>query len=294
MTGGAEFPWAPWLPADPGFDWAAAERALSGFDVMSPSMVGVWNFWGRGKDNHSADRCFGGYVEGLYPRIVDVAACRIAFRARAVRVMVGEYGIGQILVVGTDLPLRDEVHDIAQSIDPRVRVVYADADPLVMAHARALLDSPWADGCAHVDAGLADPAVLLGEVADVVDFAEPVGVLLINSLDGLDDAAATHAVGVLGGALPRGSCVAICSVTGQAGRGLAALGAVGSRRIPGLPRARTRAGVRALFAGLELVEPGVVPASQWRPEPSPWEAGPVDLWCGLGRICGPRPERGLQ
>lgn len=293
MTGDhdAAFGWDPYLPDTPGFDWAAAERDLYGFDVTTPSMVRVWNFWGRGKDHYPADQCFGEYVEDLFPRIVDVAAYRIAFRARAVRVMVGECGIGQLLVAGVDLPLRDKVHDVAHGVDPLARVAYADSDPLVMAHAKALLDSPWADGCAHVDAGLADPAGLVGEAANVLDFAEPVGVLLINSLDGLDDAAAAHAMGVLGGALPHGSCIAICHLTGRTGQGL---GALGSRWIPGLPQARTPAGVRALFAGLELVEPGVMPASQWRPEPSPWQPRPVDLWCGVGRISRPQPERGRR
>ncbi|TDC91959.1 SAM-dependent methyltransferase [Actinomadura sp. 7K507] len=284
MTGGAYFSWDPHLPDTPGFDWAAAKRDLCGFDTATPSMSRVWHFWLGGKDRYSADRCFGEYAEALYPQIVDVAHHRIAFRARAVRAMVGEYGIGQILVAGVDLPLRDEVHDIAHRLDPLVRVVYADADPWVMVHARALLDSGWADGCVHLDAGPADPEVLLSRAAEVVYLAEPVGVLLINSLDGLDDPVAAHVIGVLGGALPHGSCVAICQLTGQTGEGLAALGSLGARRIPGLPHARTPAGVRALFAGLELVGPGVVSASQWRPEPSPWQPGPVDLWCGLGRV----------
>ena len=267
-------------------------RDLLGCDPATPFMPRVWNYLAGGKDHSPADECFAECVTALHPQVVQVAQERIAFRARAVRVMVGELGIGQILVAGVDLPLRDEVHGIAHGLDPLARVAYADSDPLVMAHARALLDSRWADGCAHLDVGPADPEVLLSRAADVVDLAEPVGVLLINSLDGLDDGAVAHAIGVLGGTLPHGSAIVICHVTGQSGQGMAALGALKYSRIPGLPHARTPADVRALFTGLELVWPGVAPASGWRPEPSRWRPEPVDLWCGLarvadGRVAGP-------
>lgn len=285
MTGDAEFSRDPHLPAGPGFDWAAAERDLLGFDVTRPSMARLWNLWAGGKDHYPADRHFGQYVKARYSQIVDVARYRIAFRARVVRALVGEYGIRQLLVAGVDLPSHDEVHEVAHRLDPLVRVVYADPDPWVMMHARALLNSPWLGVCEHIDAGVHEPDVLMAKTAEILDLAEPVGVLLINSLDPLDDAAAAHAMGVLHMALPPGSYIALCHLTGETGQGLAALDTVQNRRIPGLSHARTPAGVRALFTGLDLAEPGIVPAPQWRPEPSPWpQPGPVDLWCGLGRI----------
>lgn len=286
MTGGEAFSWDPGLPTDPGFDWAAAKRDLfGGFDITTPFMVRVWNVLGGGKDNYPADRNFVEHAEMRCPQIVDAAHYRQVFRARAVRAMVGEYGIGQLLVAGTDLPLRDEVHDIAQRIDPRVRVVYADPDPWVMAHARALLAPHPPSVCGYVAAGLHDPAAVLEGAAQTLDLDRPVGVLLINSLDGLDDAAAVRAVGVLCAALPRGSCLAICHLTGETGQVLAALGARGTRRIPGLPHTRTPDGVRALFAGLELVEPGVVAPTLWRPEVTPFGPPPrVDARCGVAVI----------
>lgn len=290
MTGDAEFSWDPRLPTDPGFDWAAGKHDLFGFDTTTPLMSRVWNFLGGGKDNFPADRNFGACVQDLCPQIARVAHYRHVFRARAVRAMIGQYGIGQLLVAGVDLPLRDEVHDIALGLDPRARVLYADPDPWVMVHAQALLAAPRPGACEHIEAGLGDPAALLDQAARILNPAEPVGVLLITSLDGLDDVAAAHAMGALNAALPHGSCIALCHLTGKTGQGLAALGALGARPIPALPRVRTPAAVRALFAGLDLAEPGVVPAPQWRPEPSPWQPEPVDLWCGLGRI--PRPGGG--
>ncbi|MGP4029686.1 SAM-dependent methyltransferase [Actinomadura sp. 3N407] len=274
------------------FEWGAAECGRSGsndsfddgLDTTTPFLPRVWNYWACGKDNYPADQCFGECVEAMHPQILDAARYRIVFRARAARAVVKDFRIGQFLVAGVDLPLHDEVHDIAQRVDPLVRVVYADPDPWVMAHARALLCGPRPDSCGYVEAGLEDPAGLLEGAAQILDLDRPVGVLLLNSLDGLDDTAAAHAIGVLGGALPPGSCIAICHLTGATGRAMAALNALQISSIPGLPRARNPAAVRALFAGLEVVEPGVVPVPQWRPEPSPWEAGPVDLWCGIGRV----------
>lgn len=278
---------------NPGFDWAAATRDLLGFDTTTPAMARLWNFWGHGKDHFPSDREFGQRVEAACPKVVEVARYRTTFRARAVRALVGDHSIGQLLVVGTDLPLRDEVHEVAQQIDPMVRVVYADTDPMVLAHARGRLNS-YLGSCADIDAGLEDPAALLAQAAEFLDLAEPIGVLLINSLDGLDDGAATHAVSVLQGALSPGSCIAICHLTGAVGQCLADLGAVQPSRIAGLPRPRNPAAVRTLFTGLEMVAPGVVTASRWRPEPCPWPLDMVDLWCGLGRIRSPLPERRLR
>ncbi|TMQ90988.1 SAM-dependent methyltransferase [Actinomadura soli] len=254
-------------------------------DTSTPVMARVWNVWSSGKDGGPVEQQFGAQVEQRYPQIVDVARFRLIFRALAVRAMVEEYGLRQLLVIGVDVPLRDEVHDIAQRIDPLTRVVYADTDLWVMTHARALLTSSAPGGCAHVDADLHDPGALLDQVAATLTLAEPVGVLLINSLDAVDDPTAAHTLAVLRTALPGGSCLAICHLGGNTGRGLTALGALRDRPIPGLPHARTLDGIQALFTDLDLAEPGLVTAPHWRPEPSPWAPlDGVDLWCGVGRV----------
>lgn len=259
-------------------------------DDSTPSMARLWNLWAHGKDAGSAEIEFGERVQLQYPGVEDAARFRLMFRARAVRAMVEAERIRQLLVVGVDVPLHDAVHDIAQRINPQVPVVYADTDPRVMAHARALLRSGRPGGCAHIVAHLHDPGVLLDEAAATLNLAEPVGVLLINSLDGLDDAAARHALAVLQTALAAGSCIAMCHLGGDTARGLAELGALREQPIPGLPHRRNLPGVRALFTGLDMIDPGLVPAPRWRPEPSPWPPlDGVDLLCGVGRV--PRLRR---
>lgn len=265
--------------------WAGAPNNLIELDTSTPVMARLWNWWEKGKDASLAERQFGEQAERLYPQILDVARFRSIFRGRAVRAMVEEYRLRQLLVVGVDVPLHDQVHDIAQRIDPLCRVVYADTDPWVMVHARALLTSSLPGGCAHVEAGLEDPGGLLDRAVATLTLAEPVGVLLINSLDGVDDRTAAHALAVLRTALPGGSCIAICHLTGDTGQGLAALGAEQDRPIPRLPHARTLDGIRVLFTDLDMAEPGLVAAPHWRPEPSPCAPlDGVDLWCGLGRV----------
>lgn len=296
MTGEG-FSWPPGLPTDPGFDWAAATRdAFAPLDPLTPHMGRVWNaLAGGGASCLPVDRAFGDYAVRAFPHLVDAAVHRLAFRTRAVRALVGEYGIGQVLVAGTDLPLHEEVHDVAQQIDPAARVIYTDSDDVVMMNARAWLNSLLGASCEHVVAEPTDPVALLDAAAGFLDPAEPVGVLLINSLDPLDGTAAAHTIGLLRAGLPQGSCIAICQVTGPTSHGLASLGTPHDRPIPGLPHPRTPDDVKGLFAGLEIAEPGIVPASRWRPEPAPLPQleevghGPSDQWCGLARIGDPQP-----
>ncbi|MFI0484333.1 SAM-dependent methyltransferase [Actinomadura sp. 9N215] len=299
QLGGAGLSWAPYLPTVQGLEWAAAKRDLFyPLDPTTPHWSRVWNALVGGKENYPADRNFSDWAGRGYPGLVAAARHRLAFRARVVRALVGEHGIGQVLVAGTDLPVRDlpseplraEVHEVAQRIDPAARVVYADADAFVMVQARAWLSSPFEDTC--VDADPTDPAAALAAAAakNLLDLAEPVGVLLTTSLDPLDGRRAVGAVERLRAALPCGSYIAVCQLTGQTSQGVAALGTLQDRPIPGLPHPRTPQDVRDLFAGVELVEPGIVPAPQWRPERScspQAEAigqGPSDLWCGVGRV----------
>jgi hypothetical protein len=154
------------------------------------------------------------------------------------------------------------------------------------------------DTCGYIEAGPGDPEALLAAAMKVLDPAEPVGVLLINSLDCLEEAAAAYAMEVMRARLPHGSYIAVCQLTGQTSQRMARLGTLQDRPIPGLPRPRTPADVGALFTGeFEVVAPGIMPASRWRPDPSPSlldpiGGGPADLWCGVGRI-SPRPKRGM-
>ncbi|WP_433464067.1 SAM-dependent methyltransferase [Spirillospora sp. CA-128828] len=172
---------------DMAFNWRAAERDLTTYDPDRPAMARLWAFWGEGKDYNPADRALGEEVTAHFPQMPSLARHRLAFRTRVVRALVSERGIDQVLVAGVDMPLVDEVHTIAQSINPHARVVYADADELVMAHAEALFSSELTGACNFVRAGLDDPRAVLDGAAETLDFGRPVAVLLINSLDVLGD-----------------------------------------------------------------------------------------------------------
>lgn len=265
----------------------AAERCMHGFDTSQPCLPRLWNFWAGGKDHYLADRDFGLRVQERFPQFPALARHRLAFRARAVRTLVGELGIDQLLVAGADLPLHDEVHAVAQQITPEVRVVYAAADEMVMAYTEALFWSAKPGTRGFVPAGLDEPDALLDGAAQTLDLGRPIGVLLINSLDALDDVRASAAMRVVRAAVPFGSHVAVCHLTAEYDRELVAFGAICAQRLPDPPGIRSPACVQALCAGMTMIPPGFVSAPWWRPEPSPWpDPAPVDLWCGIGRIEG--------
>ncbi|TMR38183.1 SAM-dependent methyltransferase [Actinomadura geliboluensis] len=244
-------------------------------------MARLWAFWGGGKDFNPADRALGETVAARFPQITSLAQHRIAFRTRvtwdlAVR------GIDQLLVVGVDMPLHDEVHTIAQAVNPGARVVYADADELTMLYADVFYSAEFG-GCGFVQAGPDDPRAVLDGAAATLDLDRPVGLLLINSLDLLCDPQAVAALSVFRETLAAGSHIAFCHLTACQDRGLADLGSMCAGISPGPPCVRTPAALETLCVGMERVPPGLVPVPAWRPEPGPWPvAEDVDLWCGVG------------
>lgn len=266
------------------YDWPAVERWLGGlYDHGRPAAARLWAWWGGGKDYNPADRALGGEVEKQFPQIASIARHRLAFRSRVVRVLAGEYGVDQFLVVGVDMPMHDDVDAIAQSINPGARVVYADADALVMVHAEALMGGQSVGGCGFVRAGLEDPRAVLEGAAGTLDLGRPVAVLLVNSLDVLEGPQAVAAVAALRAGLAAGSYLAFCHLTAEYDRRLVALGRVCADMAPGPLTARSLAELEALFAGMVLLAPGLVSAPAWRPEPGPWRVPTgLDLWCGVG------------
>ena len=135
----------------------------------------IWNYWLGGKDNYAVDRAAGDKVAAMLPSIVAQARADRAFLGRAVRYLAGEAGICQFLDIGTGLPTADNTHEVAQRVAPESRIVYADNDPLVLAHARALLTSTPEGVCDYVDGDLRDPGKILAEAARTLDFAQPAG-----------------------------------------------------------------------------------------------------------------------
>jgi hypothetical protein len=250
----------------------------------------VYAYWLGGKDHYPADREAAEEVIRWRPQVVAGARANRAFLARVVRYLAGQCGIRQFLDIGTGLPAPGSTHEIAQAIVPDCRVVYVDNDPLVLTYARALLTSGPQGACDHVDADLRDtPAVLTG-ASWTLDLGQPTAVLLLAVLHFIadtDDPAAT--VATLARQLAPGSYLAISHLTADFAPGPVAAAAGGYTALvptPLIPRSHTQ--VSALFGGLPLVPPGVVPLAEWRPA----TAGPfppaADLYAGLARIPGRR------
>ncbi len=236
-----------------------------GFDASRPHVSRVYDYLLGGKDNFAADRAVADQMIAALPAVqVGVRAQRDVL-GRVVRYLVGEAGVGQLLDIGSGLPTAENVHEIAQRMDPATRVIYVDNDPVVLSHARALLADDEATFVA--DGDLRDPAGILAApaVRDHLDWDQPVGLLMCGILhyilDEEDPAALT---GTLYRALPPGSYVFIHHLLDTEDPATATLQ---DQMRAGLGRAqfRTMAQIRKLFDGLELVDPGVVPVSDWRP-----------------------------
>jgi O-methyltransferase involved in polyketide biosynthesis len=245
----------------------------------------VWNYWLGGKDNFAADREVGDQILAFVPELVDSARADRAFLGRVVRYLVNEVGIRQFLDIGTGLPTADNTHEVAQAAAPQCRIVYVDNDPLVLVHARALLVSSAEGACDYIDADLHDPDAILQVAAQTLDFAQPVAVMLLGSLNFvIDTGTAQSIVKRLMDAVPSGSYLVIAHPTTEV-HGEAMTNAVRGWNEQGSAQMtlRTREELVRFLDGLEVLEPGVVSCSRWRPEGSDLEPAEVPQFCGVGR-----------
>jgi len=251
-------------------------------DTSVPHSARIWNYWLGGKDNYPVDREAGDKYQEAYPQIVDVARAGRYFLARAVRLLAGEAGIRQFIDVGTGLPAADNTHEVAQRVAPECRVVYVDNDPLVLAHARALLTSAPQGACDYVDTDMRDPAAVLAAAARTLDLSQPVAVLFMGVLGHVadDDEARAIVTAMLGG-VPAGSYLALKDSVGAQARMQANERYEQTGAVPYVSRSPEQ--VEGYFAGLELVSPGVVPVGDWRPDPSPFPPVQADSLAGVGR-----------
>ncbi|MCS0599767.1 SAM-dependent methyltransferase [Streptomyces sp. LP11] len=231
----------------------------------------VWNYWIGGKDNYQVDQRVGEQVAGMFPVIRAVARADRGFLARAVGFLTAERGIRQFLDIGTGLPTVDNTHEIAQRLAPESRIVYVDNDPIVLVHARSLLTSSPQGVTDYVDADVHDPEGIVQRAAETLDLSRPVGVMLLGILNFvLDTDEAREIVRRLVAAVPSGSHLVLTHPTYDADVG-------GEGNVPAMEfwnahatppiTARTRAEIASFLAGLDLVEPGLVPCSRWRAEP---------------------------
>ena len=267
-------------------DDTAAARPNPKIDTTVSHSARIWNYWLGGKDNFAVDRQAGDKVAEMLPIIVTQARADRAFLGRAVRYLAGTEGIRQFLDVGTGLPTADNTHEVAQRVAPPARIVYADNDPMVLAHARALLTSSPEGVCDYVDGDLRKPDEIISLAARTLDFTQPVALLLLGILHHISDTGqAQEIVRRLMAALAPGSFLAINHST-SAVSGAAMEDAVAHWNQVGTPpmTLRTPEQIARFFDGLDLLEPGVVSCSRWRPDPSPLgEPDEVDEFCGVAR-----------
>jgi hypothetical protein len=247
----------------------------------------IWNYWLGGKDNYAVDRVAGDKVAAMLPSIVAQARADRAFLGRAVRYLAGEAGIRQFLDIGTGLPAAGNTHEVAQRVAPESRIVYADNDPLVLAHARALLASTPEGVCDYVGGDLRDPGKILAGAARTLGLARPAGLMLLGVLHHISGTGEAYSiVRRLVAALAPGSFVAISHST-SAVHGAAMEEAVRHWNQVGTPPMTLRSPeqIAGFFDGLDLLAPGVVSCSRWRPDLSPvgGQAAEVDEFCGVAR-----------
>ena len=258
------------------------------FDTSVPHIARVYDYWLGGKDNFAADRELGEQTLQAYPNLVFSVRANRAFLARAVRFLAGEAGIRQFLDIGTGIPTANNTHQVAQRVAPESRIVYVDNDPIVLSHAQALLKSSPQGACAYLDADLRDPAGILAAAAGTLDFGQPVAVMLMAVMHFVgDDAEASAIIRRLTAACVPGSYVALSHAASdidaeQQSEMVRRL----NQSVAEKATLRDHAGVTRLFDGLDLVEPGLVRVSDWRPDSDLEAAEAQGLWGGVGREPG--------
>uniref|UniRef100_UPI003EB9293C SAM-dependent methyltransferase n=1 Tax=Streptomyces tabacisoli TaxID=3156398 RepID=UPI003EB9293C len=257
-------------------------------DTSRPHTARIWNYWLGGKDNYPVDEEAGRQIRALHPGIVDYAQADRAFLGRAVRHLTADVGIRQFLDIGTGLPTADNTHEVAQRIAPESRIVYVDNDPLVLRHAQALLTSSPEGSTDYIDADLRNVDEILGIAAKTLDFTRPVALILLGVVIFVgDDEDPYGLVRRLIDALPAGSHLVLSHTVTRpdmpdVDEAVAFWNANGTPKL----NQRTPEQVTRFFDGLDLLEPGVLSCSRWRPDAE--DAGDtqpaeVAMFGGVGR-----------
>lgn len=246
-------------------------------DTSKPHPARMYNYYLGGTDNYAVDREAAAAVLRGLPETLDIARENRKFLQRAVRYLVGEAGIRQVIDIGTGIPAAGNVHEVVQQIEPNVRVVYVDNDPVVQVHASALLTGQGR--ASMVLADVRNPRAVLDhpDVQELIDFNEPVALLLFAVMHfTTQDDEPGEIIATLRDALAPGSYLALSHATldfhDQAVVD-ATTDVYKKAASPLVPRSHAQ--VMALFDGWELIEPGLVQLPLWRPEGEPWD--PADL-----------------
>jgi len=248
----------------------AGRTAPPDIDTTIPQPARFWDYLLGGKDNYPIDREVGEQVLAIFPDLLDSARADRGFLLRVVRYLVKEAGIRQLLDIGTGLPTVNNTHQVAQATAPECRIVYVDNDPMVLVHARALLTSTSQGKTDYLHADVRDPEAILDQAAQTLDFQQPIALMLLGIMNYvLDNAEAHSIVKRLLDALPSGSYLALSHPTAEVHAeaietSIAQYNASGAAPI----RTRSREELTRFFDGLDLLEPGVVSCSLWRPNRS--------------------------
>ena len=258
---------------------------LSEIDTSVPHIARVYDYWLGGKDNFASDRAAAEAAMREDPNVVEGVRGNRAFLARAVRYLAAQAGVRQFLDIGTGIPAADNTHEVAQDVAPECRVVYVDNDPIVLSHARALLTSEPGGATAYLDQDLRNVTEIIRAAAGPLDFTEPVAVMLIGILHCIpDEDDPAGVIRQLMDAVPSGSYLAISHpATDINSPGVGRLASRLNELMPVKLRFRARAEVARFFDGLELVEPGLVRAPEWRPDSDADLDNPAAVWAGVAR-----------
>jgi hypothetical protein len=254
------------------------------FDTSVAHVARIYDYWLGGKDNYAVDRAAGDAALQAYPDLIHSVRSNRAFMTRAVRYL-AEAGIRQFLDIGTGIPTAPNTHEIAQAVSPRCRVVYVDNDPIVLAHARALLTGA-ADGATdYLDADLRDTGGILDRAAQTLDFSQPVAVMLMAILHLIPDTDDPYGiVAQFTGAVPAGSYLALSQIASDIdAKAVAEARDQVGRYMLVKQTYRSHPEVMRFFDGMEMVEPGLVPVQKWRPASAAEAAMPSALWGGVAR-----------
>ena len=263
-----------------------------GIDTSKANVARVYDWWLGGHHNFQADQDAARTLIAVEPNIRNMARANRAFLGRAVRFLAREAGIRQFLDIGSGIPTENNVHQITQHAASAARVVYADNDEVAVAHSRLLLED--AQDAAVIQADLREPAKILAdpETQALIDFTQPVAVLLVAVLHLIADSDdPARIVASLRGALAPGSYLVICHACRDAKPDVAsAVETVYKSRVAAQGRARSREEIARFFDGFTLVEPGLVWMPEWRPDaPGDVPENPAMYWglAGVGRYPGP-------
>jgi hypothetical protein len=253
-------------------------------DTTVPHSARIWNYWMGGKDNFAVDREAGDAFAEISPGVFDLAKESRKFLVRAVTYLTAEAGIRQFLDIGTGLPTMDNTHEVAQRIAPDARIVYVDNDPLVLVHARALLTNTTDEGVTdYIAADYHDPDQIVADARNILNFTKPIAVMFMGVLGHVKNYDEMRSiVARTMAAVPAGSYLALWDGTDTSEAQVTAANEYeDTGGDPYIVRSPEQIG--RCFDGLQVVEPGLVSISRWRPEPSDAPAEDVDGYGAVAR-----------